>query len=68
MAKVSEQTVLITSILKWVTLSVIIGLIVGLTTTAFLKLLDISITSFNNNPYFLLFIPIVMFVNALLLH
>lgn len=68
MAKLSEQTVLITSIIKWVVLAVIIGGIVGLTTTAFIKLLDLSINLSRQNPYFLFFIPIVFFVNALLVY
>jgi H+/Cl- antiporter ClcA len=68
MAKVSEQTVLITSIVKWVFLAVVIGVIVGLTTTVFIKLLDFSIIKFQENPLFLFFIPIVFFINAFLIH
>lgn len=68
MAKLSEQTVLITSIIKWVVFAVIIGSIVGLTTTAFIKLLDLSINFSRQNPYFLFFIPVVFFLNALLVY
>lgn len=68
MAKVSEQTVLVTSILKWVVLAVIIGGVVGLTTTAFIKLLDLSIIKFRTNPYFLFFIPLIFFINALIVY
>jgi hypothetical protein len=38
--QISEQTVLLVSVLKWVILASFIGAIVGLTTTAFLKLLN----------------------------
>lgn len=68
MAKVSEQTVLITSIIKWVVLAVVIGGVVGLTTTAFIKLLDLSIVTFRTNPYFLFFIPVIFFINALIVY
>jgi len=65
--QVSEQTVLLVSILKWVVLATVIGSIVGLTTTAFLKLLNISIVKLQQNPYFLLCIPLIFLLNALLL-
>jgi H+/Cl- antiporter ClcA len=65
---VSEQTVLLVSIVKWVLLSTIIGVVVGLTTTAFLKLLDLSIVTFQKNPYFLLTIPLVFLLNSLILY
>lgn len=68
MTKVSEQTVLITSIIKWVILAIVIGGVVGLTTTAFIKLLDLNIAKFKTNPYFLFFIPIVFFINALIVY
>lgn len=66
--QISEQTVLLVSIVKWVLLSTMIGGIVGLTTTAFLKLLNLSVSTFQRNPYFLLTIPIIFFINALLIH
>jgi len=65
--QVSEQTVLLVSILKWVVLATFIGIIVGLTTTAFLKLLNISISTFALNPYFLFCIPVIFLLNALLI-
>ncbi|GIU68796.1 MAG: permease [Candidatus Woesearchaeota archaeon] len=68
MSKVSERTVLITNIVKWVILSIIIGILGGLTTTAFLKLLEYSIGVSRKNPYFLFFIPIFFFINALLVY
>jgi H+/Cl- antiporter ClcA len=64
--QVSEQTVLLVSILKWVVLATFIGGIVGLTTTAFLKLLNITTVTFAKNPYFLVFIPIIFLINALI--
>ncbi|MGV8171462.1 MAG: chloride channel protein [Candidatus Woesearchaeota archaeon] len=64
--QISEQTVLLVSILKWVVLATFIGAIVGLTTTAFLKLLNISIVTFRLNPYFLFAIPLVFVLNSLI--
>jgi len=66
--QVSEHTVLFVSIVKWVILATIIGGVVGLTTTAFLKLLNFSINNMNKNPWFLLTIPLFLFINALIIY
>ncbi|MGV8161892.1 MAG: chloride channel protein [Candidatus Nanoarchaeia archaeon] len=58
----SEQTVLFISILKWVAIASLIGLIVGLTTTGFVKLLDFSIGNMSKYWYYLFTIPLAMFL------
>ncbi len=62
----SEQTVLFMSIVKWVLLAGIIGLVVGLTTTAFVKLLELSISQGSKYWYYLFTIPLAMFLVALI--
>ncbi|MGV8168969.1 MAG: chloride channel protein [Candidatus Nanoarchaeia archaeon] len=62
----SEQTVLFVSILKWVTLAGIIGLIVGLTTTGFVKLLELSISNMSRYWYYLFTIPLAFFIVAMI--
>ncbi len=62
--RIAEETVLFISILKWVFLSTVIGVIVGTATSLFLFLLNLSISfsgGFNN--YFLI-LPLAMFASA----
>ncbi len=64
--RIAEETVLFVSILKWVFLSTVIGVIVGAATTLFLFLLDSSIRFSNGfNNYFLI-LPVAMFASALI--
>ncbi len=60
-----EESVLFVSILKWVVLATGVGVVVGLSTTAFLKILDFAINRIHtfNNYYFLL--PLGLFCSAL---
>lgn len=64
--QISEQTVLFMSILKWVFLAVIIGIIVGTTTTIFLKFLEFSLSHTSKYWYLLILIPIALFLNSLI--
>ncbi len=63
--RISEQTVLFVSIIKWLFLSTVIGVIVGLSTTGFLKLLNLSIETIYKFPYTFLFLPLAFFLSAL---
>jgi H+/Cl- antiporter ClcA len=62
----SEQTVLFISIVKWVVLASAIGLIVGLTSAGFIRLLDFSIEQASKYWYMLLTIPLSLFIVALI--
>lgn len=64
--RISEQTVLFVSIIKWLFLSTVIGVIVGLSTTGFLKLLNLSIETTHKFPYTFLFLPLAFFLSALI--
>ncbi|MEM4710547.1 MAG: chloride channel protein [Candidatus Woesearchaeota archaeon] len=68
MVKLSEHTVIVTNVVKWVFLSIVIGLIVGFTTFLFIKVLDISVNYSYKNHFFLFFIPVFFFINGLLVY
>lgn len=63
--KVVEGSVLFVSILKWLFLATCVGIIVGLSTTAFLKLLGLSITGATQYSYYYLLLPLALFLSAL---
>lgn len=57
-----EGLILLYSILKWFFLSSIIGVIVGVSTTIFLKLLNLSIGFANHFSLYYLSLPVVFFL------
>lgn len=63
--RISEQTILFLSIIKWIFLATIIGVIVGLSTTGFLKLLNLSTEYTGHFPYTFLFLPVTFFLSSL---
>jgi H+/Cl- antiporter ClcA len=64
--RVTEGTVLFMSILKWVVLATIVGVIVGLSTTLFLNWLNWSIEQCNHYSYYFLLLPVAFFLSALM--
>lgn len=63
--KVLEGSVLFVSILKWLFLAACIGVIVGISTTVFLKLLGIGISTVTRYQYYFLMLPVALFLSAL---
>lgn len=63
-----EESVLFISILKWVVIATCIGIIVGLSTTLFLKLLDWSLAQSTRYPYYFLMLPAGLLISALAIH
>ena len=63
--KIVEGSVLFISILKWLFLATCIGVIVGISTAAFLKLLNISISNATKHHYYFLLLPVALFLSAL---
>lgn len=59
-----EQLVLLVSIVKWFVLASSVGLIVGLSTTAFLKALTASSGFVETIPYHFLLVPLALFISA----
>jgi H+/Cl- antiporter ClcA len=64
--KVVEASVLFVSIIKWLLLSTITGIVVGLSTSIFLKSLEISINLTKGFKYYFLLLPVAMFLSTLI--
>ena len=62
--KVMESSVLFISILKWLFLATCAGILVGLSTTVFLKALGMSISATAGHPYYYLLLPVALFLSA----
>jgi len=65
MRRITEETVLFISILKWFVLASIVGLAVGLSTTLFLMLLDRAIIFTGRFDHYYLLLPAAFFISAL---
>lgn len=61
-----EETVLFISIIKWAILATMVGIIVGLATTVFLKLLGWSTNLIQSHQYYFLFLPLILFLSSLI--
>jgi H+/Cl- antiporter ClcA len=59
-----EGSILIVSIIKWLLLASCIGIIVGLSTSIFLKLLDFSIGIASKYTYYFLLLPAALFLSS----
>jgi H+/Cl- antiporter ClcA len=64
--KIVEESVLFISIFKWLLLASCIGIIVGISTTVFLKFLGFGIASAGRYQFYYLFLPAALFASALI--
>lgn len=64
--KVIEESVLFVSILKWLFLASCIGVLVGLSTTVFLKALEKSSGLLGSFSHYYLLLPLALFVSSFL--
>ena len=64
--RIKEETILVISVVKWVFLASVIGIIVGLSTTIFLKALNWSIAFTHQQPFYFYFLPIALFLSVIL--
>lgn len=64
--KVLEQSILFISVIKWIFLASCTGVLVGIATAVFLKLLGGSISLTAGIPYYFLLAPLGMLASALL--
>ncbi len=64
--KVVESSVLFASVLKWLFLASCAGILVGLSTTVFLKALGLSITAAANYRLYYVLLPTALFLSALI--
>ena len=65
MQRITEETALFFSVFKWVALATAVGLIVGLSTAVFLKLLQWTTALGVYHPYYFLLLPAAMFLSVL---
>lgn len=63
----AEETILFISLVKWFFLAAIIGLIVGLSTTVFLKSLEWGIGIGQQQARYFILLPLSMFLSALMI-
>ncbi|MEW6108565.1 MAG: chloride channel protein [Nitrospirota bacterium] len=64
--KVLEGSVLFISIIKWLFLASCVGVVVGLSTTVFLKTLEFGISLATGYRYYFLLLPAALFVSSLM--
>jgi len=62
-----EQTVLFFSVTKWIGLATVVGIIVGLATSGFLKLLNLSTEIASGFPYYYFILPFAFAASTLLI-
>ena len=68
MHAIIEESVIFLSIFKWVGLSAFIGILVGLSTTFFLKVLHFSLSLTTQHPFYFLLLPFALFLSVLFIH
>lgn len=64
--RIKEETILFISVVKWVFLASVIGIIVGLSTTIFLKVLNWSIAFTHQQPFYFYLLPAALFLSTVL--
>lgn len=64
--RVFEESVLLGSVLKWTILATCVGIVVGISTSVFLKLLDLSVGFAKGYAYYFLCLPAGMFISSLI--
>ena len=65
--KVIEESVLFISIVKWLFLASCVGATVGLSTSIFLKLLEMGIALATGFTYYFLLLPVALFFSSLII-
>jgi len=64
--RLTEETILFISIVKWVVLATGVGALIGVAVTYFLKLLTWSIAAGESHPYTFLLLPVALFLSAVI--
>ena len=60
----TEETLVAITVVKWVVLAAGIGVVVGLSTTGFLKLLTAASSAAERFPYYFFFLPVAFMLSA----
>jgi H+/Cl- antiporter ClcA len=64
--KITEETVLLVSVLKWFVLASVTGAIIGLSTAVFIYVLNMSTFKLGAVPFYYLLIPVAFFLSSLI--
>jgi len=64
---IKEESIIFYSVIKWVFLSVVVGCMVGVSTTVFLKALNWSSDIAGSYKYYFLVLPLALFLSALII-
>jgi len=64
--RIKEETILFLTVIKWVFLSIVVGMIVGGGTVVFLKSLNWAIAAAGRFWYAFLFLPLIFFLSSLI--
>jgi H+/Cl- antiporter ClcA len=64
--QIREETVLFISVIKWIIFATAVGLIVGFSTSLFLKILTWSANVTGKYSYFFVLLPIALFISVML--
>lgn len=65
--RLAEESVIFISIIKWLLLATVIGIIAGSATAGFLKFLNYSIAQMERFPFYFFFLPGGLFISGLLI-
>lgn len=65
--RVKEESVIFISVLKWLVLATVTGIIIGLAVTGFLKALNASILYTNQYSYYYLLLPLAMLLSTVII-
>ena len=65
--RIAEQTVIFISVVKWIALATVVGSIIGLSTTVFIKLLNWSIEHASAYKYYFLLMPVGFLASVLII-
>ena len=58
--KITEETVIFASVVKWVLLATVVGIFTGIASSGFVRLLDYSISFQAGFPYYYMFLPLIL--------
>jgi H+/Cl- antiporter ClcA len=64
--QILEESIIFVSIFKWILLASAIGIIIGIATAAFLRILQASISYATSYPYYFCLLPSGLFLSAIL--
>lgn len=65
--RVQEETIIFVSVAKWIVLATIVGAIVGVSTTVFVKTLNRGAELTANYPYYFLMLPIGLLASTIII-